>query len=317
MYVFGGITEKNTFMNDSMIFDLNNFRWTRLQTKGDRPTPRAFMNACLVVIPERLIIDSLCVYKLPEISLKNDAKKIKYEGVYIFGGVTEDNICSNEIYCLKIGKKPVTWIKLETKGYIPPRYGCSMNLHNNWLIIHGGKNDKSENFYFSDTYLFDIMTFTWFEITISGSKPLSRHFHSAVVHGSNLIIFGGMDDVYFHSSQLYVINLNFSDRKTGRIQYDDETLYNKENLVNPKRYTSLNKANTEELIKRKIPKKETLDKINSKGYLNYIKNLKISLKKEMNHKIKEKNRRKVEQEIEMKFGKIKDNELYSKTIKDK
>ncbi len=72
-------------------------------------------------------------------------KRIKEEGIYLFGGRLKNGKASNKLYVLKIGSKPLKWISPETAGTPPiARYSHSMNYYHelNILIIYGGRNDN-------------------------------------------------------------------------------------------------------------------------------------------------------------------------------
>ena len=79
-------------------------------------------------------------------------------GIYIFGGKTEKNLMSNDLWIVKLGSKPVEWIKAETEGKSPcPRYLHSMNFfeERNFIIIYGGKNESNnESCVLNDIFLF-------------------------------------------------------------------------------------------------------------------------------------------------------------------
>ena len=98
-------------------------------------------------------------------------KTIKETGLFIFGGKSkEDGGLSNQLWILILGKKPLEWIKPETKGKIPaPRFFHTMNYYErgNYLIIHGGRNDIiSENSALNDTYLLNLENFEWIEVIL-------------------------------------------------------------------------------------------------------------------------------------------------------
>lgn len=236
MFVFGGINEQNEFLSDNLILDMNTFRWLKILTKGDRPSRLAYMSSAVVLLEERKQYETLNLYKLPELSNKNTPKNFKYEGIYIFGGLNNEGEVNNDLRVLRIGRKPLTWINLNTRGIKPePRYACSMNFNEDsgWLIIHGGKNDKSGDMFFNDTFIIDLLTFTWYEVNIIENDPLNRAQHSSIIHNNKLIIFGGCDTDYFHSSQLYVISLNYQEKKRVKLFKEEKipNYFSKKNIT--------------------------------------------------------------------------------------
>ena len=43
MMIFGGIDEYDVFLNDFWLLDLFTMKWIRMETKGQKPNPIAFM----------------------------------------------------------------------------------------------------------------------------------------------------------------------------------------------------------------------------------------------------------------------------------
>ena len=92
--------------------------------------------------------------------------KIKIEGIYYFGGLTQANQINSELQILKIDQKPMKWIIPETKGKPPtPRYSSAMVFYDNLeiLIVHGGRLDEDyeKNSFSNDLFVLDIATMNW------------------------------------------------------------------------------------------------------------------------------------------------------------
>ncbi len=112
--------------------------------------------------------------------------------MYIFGGKCKDEGgLSNELWILRLGKKPLEWFKPETFGKPPePRYSHTMNFYEdgNYLIIHGGRNDTnpSDSFALNDTFVFDLYKLLWCEVKIISDSPnfdvFNRCGHSSIIH---------------------------------------------------------------------------------------------------------------------------------------
>ena len=117
-----------------------------------------------------------------------------------------------------MGRKPLEWIKVETKGKPPiPRYAHSMNFYErgNYVIIHGGRNDTCvDNSSLNDTFLLNLENLEWIEVTlfsnINNFNVAHRCSHQSIIYSDKLIIFGGMNNNNFLGSSLFVINLDFS-----------------------------------------------------------------------------------------------------------
>lgn len=124
---------------------------------------------------------------------------MKEMGVYVFGGIAKDNVLSNQIYILSIGKPVLEWKSVETNGKKPlPRYFHSMNFYEkgNFLIIHGGRNDhmgQSSSFALNDTFLLNLSNYDWMEIKLysktSDFQPVSRCGHSGFIYGKFLLYY--------------------------------------------------------------------------------------------------------------------------------
>ena len=93
-----------------------------------------------------------------------------------------------------MGKKPLEWINIETKGKPPvPRYFHTMNFYErgNYIIIHGGRNDIfSENSALNDTFLLNLENFEWMEVGLcsddSNFNIVSRCGHQSIIYSDKL-----------------------------------------------------------------------------------------------------------------------------------
>jgi hypothetical protein len=117
---------------------------------------------------------------------------MREKGWYIFGGINmEENLISNDLWILRMGRKPLEWIKPIVRGKIPlARYAHSLNYYEeaNFLVLHGGRNDiSSDSFALSDTFIFDLSKLEWQEILIYSEldnfEIYNRCGHSAVIFG--------------------------------------------------------------------------------------------------------------------------------------
>jgi len=75
-----------------------------------------------------------------------------------------------------------------------PRGGHTATLSGASIVIFGGHyyGGKQKGYmYLNDTYVLDVNANKWIKPKISGTPPTPRYFHSAVLAGSRIIIFGG------------------------------------------------------------------------------------------------------------------------------
>jgi Galactose oxidase, central domain len=100
------------------------------------------------------------------------------EGMFVFGGIDHnDDLLSNDIWVLKVDSKPMTWIKLDSKGqapgklllYIAPRFGHSMNFMDKLgvIVVHGGSNHLN---FLSKQLLYVKWTHTFFDVILRRGK---------------------------------------------------------------------------------------------------------------------------------------------------
>lgn len=108
----------------------------------------------------------------------------------MFGGKKSESVITNDLWILKLGKKPLEWVKQEVKGRYPcPRYSHTMNYYEaaNFIIIHGGRNDFSdESFALNDTFILELSKLEWAEIKlysdVSSFNVFNRCGHAAVIY---------------------------------------------------------------------------------------------------------------------------------------
>ena len=237
---------KNFVLGDLMALDLNTLRWMNLNNvvykiKGFKKLknlkngiPRVYHSSCLVLTPEHTKKGSkLNIYKnlvkLEEEEVNNNIGKesfeIKYEGIYIFGGMDENLVESNSLFILHCFRNPLVFFEPKIKGMPPsPRYLASMNFNQilNFITIYGGKDSKQV---FGDLFILDIMNFQWFKIELFGMQVKSgRVGHSSEIVNDKLFIFGGCDeDDRYIPAKIMVIELDLlRNKKLGKI-YDFAT----------------------------------------------------------------------------------------------
>jgi hypothetical protein len=220
MFIHGGLDEFGEYLDDSYLLNLsNNYRWYKANITSYVPFPKlGYHSCCLVVSKEIQKNPKFSIYKFPEITINTINSQIREKGIYIFGGKKSDlKDPSNKLWLLKIGRKPLEWCEIKTKGKPPcPRYLCSMNYYElgNFIIIHGGKTKslRSENI-LKDTYLFDLFKFEWIKVNYgcfeSMIKP--RFSHAGIIYQKKLIIFGGVNEQGFNGSNFFLIKLETED----------------------------------------------------------------------------------------------------------
>ena len=289
LVIMGGVDEDDNILNDAYYINLSLIeggkgRWHELSVSPNTPGPYLFGHSSSFVFQNDLLKDNkLSVYQYPEEINEdkitpgiNNRKKNKIKGIYIFGGKSKyDGIggLSNDMYVLILGKKPCLWIRLDNvKGIRPkPRYFHSMSYYEpgEFLIIHGGRNDyQNESFALDDTFIFNLNYLEWHQIhlysNMVGFKIFPRCGHKSVIYSNKLIIFGGMNNLNYLGSSLFVINL--SEDYSPEFKTAEEIIL--ENLTKNKSNTNNQKGHYKAI-------QELKDKINKNHKLGFVDNVNL------------------------------------------
>lgn len=256
MFVHGGIDENEKTLSDFIVYDLVRSYWMKLECKGEKSPAIAYHSAELVCEWDRESNLNFNIYKTPE--NKGIPKKIRIEGIYMFGGVDEQGIFSNELRILKIGKRPCEWVNPKVTGKPPiGRINASMNFyqHLKILIIHGGRNDKDYRAVLNDIFIFDLINFSWIRAETNPS-PLERTEHCSFITKDTLIIFGGNNGKHFNNFEFCVVSLDLvtcyeinrlglNKRSSSKLIYTERKespKFNKSLLQPSNRFSQLNNA---------------------------------------------------------------------------
>ena len=257
MLVHGGISEEGEYLNDSVILSFVPLKWhhcvlskyieipdskdlflfnPELSSLNCAAPALAYHSCCLVLQSEVKVNNKFNIYKYPDIAynFKKINNQIKERGVYIFGGKYSDYRYNREVYCLKIGKKPVEWRKLNCFGKAPPpRILCSMEFCEdaNLIVIHGGRydinatqgsptfknkqaniSDISDDFAFNDLWILELSRLEWTKVPLvidglNSIKVFNRCGHSSFIVDKRLYIFGGINAEGYIGSHIFYIDL--------------------------------------------------------------------------------------------------------------
>ena len=130
-----------------------------------------------------------------EIMEEKQKFEIKYEGIYIFGGLDEYLKDTNNLFILHCFRNPLVFFEPIIHGSPPsPRHMSVMNFNKtlNFITIYGGK----DSFHiFNDLFILDIMNFQWIKIELFGPQNIcGRMGHCSGIINEKLYIFGGCDE---------------------------------------------------------------------------------------------------------------------------
>ncbi|SOV15713.1 kelch protein, putative [Plasmodium gaboni] len=180
--IFGGINEKDEIIDETYKFDFQAKKWELI---GNKLCPRAR-------------------YKHASFSF-NDF-------LYIHGGLDVNNSLLADMWCFSKN----SWRPIKQIDRIPePRYAHSLIFSvygNAKLVFLFGGNKKGYNAALGDTWIFNINTNRWKEITnSSGSKPCARWGHSSQLFDNEwMIIYGGITNGWIDNyalSDMYALNI--------------------------------------------------------------------------------------------------------------
>ena len=216
----GGINSDNEILNDILLLNLNPLKWMNPIVNNYLPMPKVYGHAACLAIPTHILIHyRFNIYRYPNEDNENEKNnKIKEKGLFIFGGKSKDDEgLTNDLWVLVIGQKPIFWNKVKTHGTPPcPRYYHSMNYFekSNFLIVHGGRNDKmSSTSALDDTFVLDLTNFGWVKIELYSNIPdfkvFSRYGHKSSIYSNKLIILGGVNNSNYIGSSIFIVNLDF------------------------------------------------------------------------------------------------------------
>ena len=214
--IHGGINEKNEISNEICILNTkfdnySNKIYLYANSPSFNNSPFLFGHSSCLVLPNEIKNHPfLNINYIPEI--KKIIMKIKYKGIYIFGGFDKNlNDYNNEIFVILLGKK-LEIKKIESNGKKPKgRIFASLNYYEkgNIIILHGGRNEKNfDDSTLNDTFVFSLKNFCWSEIKILNKNEIfKRSGHKGIIYNDELIIFGGINSFNFIGCNFFIINL--------------------------------------------------------------------------------------------------------------
>lgn len=162
--LFGG-RQGGVALDDTWSLDLATLVWMPLgEGEGARPPARFSMVAGLDSSGDRLLVTT--------------------------GQATNGSVF-NDLWALNLATD--SWEELTVTGEAPPaRYGAAGGLH--WggeqrqlYLTHGFATTR-----FNDTWVLDVQSLSWQNVTPGGTTPLNRCLHGAALRGGgSLVLFGG------------------------------------------------------------------------------------------------------------------------------
>ena len=202
MLIHGGMNiETLKIENSSYIFYFNKMKWSPLDYIGEKLPKIMYHNAVIVNNYFNLVDDSYSFYKPPNNIPSSRINKIKFEGIYLFGGINEERIINNEIMIISICKKPCEVFKPRIDGMPPaPRYNSKMIFINdyNFIVISGGTGINQ--IVFNDLMILDMECLNWIKPIFDNDNPKSPKYlihrteHEMFYNNGKIYLFGGRDE---------------------------------------------------------------------------------------------------------------------------
>jgi len=158
MYVFGGYDSKR-YLNDFHRFHFASSIWSRVPSSGDAPTPRGGHTA------------------------------VVHQGkMLVFGGCDGWNYF-NDAHHFAFAR--AEWEKVRVTGTAPgARSAPATVVHEpqGAMFVFGGYDGTRS---LNDLFRFDLQSYEWSHVRVSGTPPSPRGGHTAVVYGDFMYAFGG------------------------------------------------------------------------------------------------------------------------------
>ena len=186
--------------NTAFFYNISGNFWQKLECIGQPLPYRIYHCAAMVNYYARSSSGPYGFYFPPDDYQEGSVRKIRHEGIYIFGGINDKKNYTNDLFIIKIGHKPCINIKPKIAGSPPePRIKGKMLFldHYYFIIIHGGV--KINQNFCSDIVVLNLENYNWIKPIISdengeGKNLIARIEHQIFFHDDKLYIFGGLGE---------------------------------------------------------------------------------------------------------------------------
>lgn len=122
-----------------------------------------------------------------------------------------------DTFVLDLDVERPEWRRVSVESSPPGRWGHTLScLNGSWLVVFGGYGRQG---LLNDAFVLDLdaQRPTWREISVGGTPPVRRSWHSScTVDGSKLVVSGGCTDSGVLLSDTYLLDLTSTDRPTWR-----------------------------------------------------------------------------------------------------
>lgn len=214
MYVFGGYGNSGALYNDLYEFCFKNFTWKKLKPKGHIPCERSLHSAvlrndCIIVYggyyqkTDSLMSFSIRECKWTPLNSTGQVPKHRWghsavlhgDTMWIFGG-KDDYQYFHHLYALDLVL--LQWKRFDLPNSPRNRYKHTAVLRGDTMIVFGGLEDGTIERYTNDLFFFDCRLLEWKKPEVEGVLPTKRYFHSALLNGNSMYIFGGQGGPHYN-----------------------------------------------------------------------------------------------------------------------
>ncbi|EKM49887.1 uncharacterized protein PHACADRAFT_214403 [Phanerochaete carnosa HHB-10118-sp] len=220
LFLFGGLVGETT-RNDLYLFSTQDLSSTLVQTRGEIPSPRvghasAIVGSVLFVWggdtktndstkstdkqDDGLYLLNLVSREWTRVNVYGPAPIGRYghavamvgSKFFMFGGQVDGEFL-NDLWAFDLHslRTKAVWKKVELAEGSPrpaQRTGHICVPYGEKIVLFGGTDYQ---FHYNDTWIFDISTRTWSELTCIGFIPSPREGHAAAIVDDDVYIFGG------------------------------------------------------------------------------------------------------------------------------
>ena len=225
----GGMDSRtHSIENSAFFFNIMGNYWQKLECIGQSLPYRIYHCAVMVNYYAKSSSGPYGFYFPPDDYQEGSFRKIRYEGIYIFGGINEKKNYTNDIFIIKIGHKPCINIKPKILGPAPePRIKAKMLFLDNYyfVIIHGGV--KINQNFCNDITVLNLENYNWIKPIIpnENGEPknlIARIEHQIFFHGDKLYIFGGLGEESILSMNFEIVEFEVTGFYDNYIHPDNE-----------------------------------------------------------------------------------------------
>lgn len=225
----GGMDSRTrSIENSAFLFNIFGNIWQKLDCIGQPLPYLVYHCAAMVNYYGKSSSGPYGFYFPPDDFQEGSVRRIRHEGVYIFGGINKNKNYTNDVYIIKIGHKPCINIKPKILGPAPePRIKAKMVFIDNYyfIIIHGGVK-ISQNFC-NDITVLNLENYNWIKPIIPNengeeTELKTRIGHQTFFHEDKLYILGGLGEDSILTMNFEVVEFEVTGFYDNYIHLDNE-----------------------------------------------------------------------------------------------